>query len=123
MNTEYQSTELPNAEFPNPLDLSDEQLRIARDAARWRADRLLRKSKRAAPHEWSELAQASNRAVAEFLALDAELAARHRIRWNELLSDFEETKTSGADPLPDWLAIVCGLAGAVALAALWVFKS
>lgn len=103
-----------NTEFPNPLELTDEQLRIAHAAARARADRLLKKSRRAGPAQWSALAQASNHAVAEFLALDAEVDAREAIRMAEPAID-----TDIPDPLPYWLFWSIMAIGAVGLFILW----
>lgn len=104
-----------NNRFPNPVDLTDEQLRIAHAAARARADRLLKQSRRAGPSQWSALAQASNRAVAEFLALDAEVNAREAIRIAEPVID-----TDIPDPLPYWLFWLVMVIGALGTLILWL---
>ena len=103
-----------NNQLPNPADLTDEQLRIAHAAARARADRLLKKSRRAGPSQWSALAQASNRAVAEFLALDAEVNFREAIRIAEPVIE-----TDIPDPLPYWLFWSIMAVGAIATLVLW----
>lgn len=102
----------------HPHEMTDQQLAAACAAARKRAERLLRASRRSRSGAASEIAQASNRAVSEYLELDAERRAREHRRLDPIATEGLDPQ---ADPMPAWLVAlvlvaVVVIAGALAVA-------